>query len=81
MKNKIESIKNVARSKTWVSFVNENNEPYSLLHWSVGGVNSDPKDSWLVQDEMTFETREFATLEEATAWIEENVGIILDILG
>lgn len=79
MSDKIQSIKNVARDKTWVSFLHANH-PYSLLHWSIGGTESVQKDVWLLQDEMTFETREFQTLDDALSWISEHLKEITDIL-
>jgi hypothetical protein len=80
MKERLASIKNVALNKTWVSFLNENH-PYSLLHWSIGGVHEDTKDVWLLQDEMSFEAQEFPTIEKALQWMEENMEDISDVLG
>lgn len=80
MNSKLKAIKNIAVNKTWVSFLNEN-QPYSLLHWSVAGINQDPKDVWLLQDEMTFEAQEFETIDLALKWIEENFKDVTDVLG
>ncbi|QGQ47115.1 DUF2552 family protein [Metabacillus sediminilitoris] len=80
MKDCLISIKNVALNKTWVSFLNDNH-PYSLLHWSIGGVHDDKKDVWLLQDEMSFEAQEFPTIDEAIKWMEENMEHISDVLG
>ncbi|KPB03791.1 DUF2552 family protein [Bacillus sp. CHD6a] len=77
---KINSLKNVAQSKTWASFLNHNH-PYSLLHWSIGGINHDDKDVWLLQDEVTFEVQEFENLDVAVEWISENMDGITDVLG
>jgi hypothetical protein len=80
MEQKLKTIKNIAINKTWVSFMNDNH-PYSLLHWSVAGVNHEPKDVWLLQDEVTFEDREFSTIDEALAWLKEHMPNITEILG
>ncbi|WP_027407683.1 YqkC family protein [Anoxybacteroides tepidamans] len=79
MNDKLKQIENIAKQKTWVSFTHEN-DPYSLLHWSVAGVYQEKKDVWLLQDEMTFETTEFATLDEAIAWMNEHMPHITEIL-
>ncbi|MGM0921755.1 MAG: DUF2552 family protein [Bacillota bacterium] len=80
MKDRLTSLKNIALNKTWVSFLNSNH-PYTLLHWSIGGVYEDKKDVWLLQDEMTFEAKEFATIDEAIAYMDENMKEITDVLG
>ncbi|MCM3440887.1 DUF2552 family protein [Metabacillus halosaccharovorans] len=80
MKDQLRAIKNVALNKTWVSFLHENH-PYSLLHWSIGGVHDETKDVWLLQDEMSFEAQEFPTIDEAIQWMEKNMENISDILG
>jgi len=80
MKDRLKSIKNVALNRTWVSFLN-NNHPYSLLHWSIGGAHDETKDVWLLQDEMTFEVQEFATIDDAIAWMEIHMKQISDVLG
>jgi hypothetical protein len=80
MKNKLTTIKNIAENKTWVSFLNENH-PYSLLHWSVAGANQEQKNVWLLQDEVTFEVREFENITLALSWIGENMNDITDVLG
>ncbi|MDQ0161448.1 DUF2552 family protein [Bacillus alveayuensis] len=80
MKDRLQSLKNIALNKTWVSFLYENH-PYSLMHWSIGGMEQNPKDVWLLQDEMTFEAKEFPTIDEALTWIGENMKNITDILG
>lgn len=80
MKERLISIKNVALDKTWVSFLNDNH-PYSLMHWSIGGAHEDTKDVWLLQDEMSFEAQEFPTIEKALQWMEENMEDISDVLG
>lgn len=56
------------------------NHPYTLLHWSIGGTESVKKDVWLLQDEMTFETKEFDTIETAISWIGDHMSDITDIL-
>lgn len=80
MKERLASIKNVALNRTWVSFLNDNH-PYSLMHWSIGGVHEDTKDVWLLQDEMSFEAQEFPTIEKALQWMDENMEDISDVLG
>lgn len=80
MSSKLKTIRNIAENKTWVSFLNENH-PYSLLHWSVAGVNHDQKDVWLLQDEVSFEVQEFETIELALSWMNENMKEITDVLG
>ena len=80
MNSKLRTIQNVAENKTWVSFLSENH-PFSLLHWSVGGVNNEPKDVWLLQDEVTFEAQEFENIGLAIAWMKENMKEISDVLG
>jgi hypothetical protein len=80
MNSKLKTIQNVAENKTWVSFLSENH-PFSLLHWSVGGVNNEPKDVWLLQDEVTFEAQEFESIGLAIAWMKENMKEISDVLG
>ncbi|ASB88600.1 DUF2552 family protein [Bacillus sonorensis] len=79
MNQKVKSLKQTAQNKTWVSFLHQNH-PYSLLHWSIGGTESVQKDVWLLQDEMTFETKEFDKLESAIVWISENMNDITDVL-
>ncbi|MCL6587217.1 MAG: YqkC family protein [Anoxybacillus sp.] len=79
MNDKLKQIANIAKQKTWVSFMHEN-DPYSLLHWSIAGIYQEPKDVWLLQDEMTFTTTEFATLDEAIHWIKEHMPNITEIL-
>ncbi|MGM0746746.1 DUF2552 family protein [Bacillus atrophaeus] len=79
MDQKLKSIKQTAQHKTWVSFLNKNH-PYSLLHWSIGGAESIEKDVWLLQDEMTFDTQEFTTIDLAINWIGENMDGITDVL-
>jgi len=80
MNSKLRTIQNVAENKTWVSFLS-GNHPFSLLHWSVGGVNNEPKDVWLLQDEVTFEAQEFENIGLAIAWMKENMKEISDVLG
>jgi hypothetical protein len=80
VKERLASIKNVALNRTWVSFLNDNH-PYSLMHWSIGGVHEDTKDVWLLQDEMSFEAQEFPTIEKALQWMDENMEDISDVLG
>ena len=80
MKEPLASIKNVALNRTWVSFLNDNH-PYSLMHWSIGGAHEDTKDVWLLQDEMSFEAQEFPTIEKALQWMDENMEDISDVLG
>ncbi|MBA2873342.1 DUF2552 family protein [Thermaerobacillus caldiproteolyticus] len=79
MSDKLKQVANIAKQKTWVSFL-YGNDPYSLLHWSIAGIYQEPKDVWLLQDEMTFETKEFATLDEAIEWMEKNMKNITEIL-
>ncbi|MDA1474975.1 DUF2552 family protein [Bacillus sp. CLL-3-40] len=79
MKQMMKSLQQTAQNKTWVSFLHQNH-PYSLLHWSIGGTESLQKDVWLLQDEMTFETKEFNTIEAAIVFISENMNDITDIL-
>ena len=79
MEQKLKAMKNTAQYKTWVSFLNQNH-PYTLLHWSIGGAESIKKDVWLLQDEMTFETQEFTTIDLAIEWIRENMDGITDVL-
>ena len=78
MDQKLKVIQNTAQNKTWVSFLN-NNHPYSLLHWSIGGMDSVKRTSGF-QDEVTFETEEFPTLELAVSWIKENMEHVTDVL-
>ncbi|MFC4324084.1 DUF2552 family protein [Litchfieldia salsa] len=80
MNQKLKTIKNVAENKTWVSFLSDNH-PLSLLHWSVAGSDMEQKDVWLIQDEVTFEAKEFETIDLAIAYIEENYTEITDVLG
>lgn len=80
MSSKLKTIRNIAEDKTWVSFLHDNH-PYSLLHWSIAGVNHDQKDVWLLQDEVTFEVQEFETIELALTWIDKNLTEITDVLG
>ncbi|WLR44274.1 DUF2552 family protein [Bacillus carboniphilus] len=80
MEKKLKSLRNIALNKTWVSFTNENH-PYSLLHWSIGGVEVNKKDVWLLQDEMTFETQEFETIDQALSFIEVHLKEITEVLG
>lgn len=80
MKDSLQSLKNIALNKTWVSFLYDNH-PYSLMHWSIGGMDQSKKNVWLLQDEMTFEAQEFPTIDDALKWIEENMKDITDILG
>ncbi|MCD7033270.1 YqkC family protein [Metabacillus sp. GX 13764] len=79
MNDRFESLKNTALNRTWVSFLSSNH-PYSLLHWSIGGLHDQKKDVWLLQDEMSFEAQEFATIDEAVLWIKENMPEITDVL-
>jgi hypothetical protein len=79
MNKKLNTLKTIAQERTWVSFLN-NNHPYSLLHWSIAGVQKEPKDVWLLQDEVTFETKEFASIEQAVVWISDNMQDVTDVL-
>nr|MDH3077399.1 DUF2552 family protein [Bacillus velezensis] len=79
MNQKLKAIKQTAQYKTWVSFLN-NNHPYSLPHWSIGGAESVQKDVWSLQDEMTFKAQEFTTIDLAIDWIGENMDGITDVL-
>ncbi|MGR4028370.1 DUF2552 family protein, partial [Bacillus sp. ZZQ-131] len=38
------------------------------------------KDVWLLQDEVTFQTTEFPTLDDAMQWISENMEQVTDVL-
>ncbi|OKO90500.1 YqkC family protein [Geobacillus proteiniphilus] len=79
MNGKLQQLVKTAKQKTWVSFTHEN-DPYSLLHWSVAGPYHEAKDVWLLQNEMTFETKEFPTLEAAIAWLGEHMPHITEVL-
>ncbi|MDM5156298.1 DUF2552 family protein [Bacillus sp. DX1.1] len=79
MNKQIRSLQTIADERTWVSFLNDNH-PYSLLHWSIAGVQQEAKDVWLLQDEVTFQTTEFQTLDEAVTWISENMEQVTDVL-
>ncbi|CAM4041934.1 hypothetical protein BAMA_09915 [Bacillus manliponensis] len=79
MNKQLRILQNVAQERTWVSFLNENH-PYSLLHWSIAGVQEDAKDVWLLQDEVTFQVSEFESLEEAIEWIAEHMEDVTDVL-
>lgn len=79
LNQKAKSLKQTAQNKTWASFLHQNH-PYTLLHWSIGGTESVKKDVWLLQDEMTFETKEFDTIETAISWIGDHMSDITDIL-
>ncbi|MTH52285.1 DUF2552 domain-containing protein [Bacillus mangrovi] len=72
-------MKNIAQDKTWVSFLN-NNHPYSLMHWSIGGIHDEQKNVWLLQDEMTFQAQEFPTIDDAISWMRENMEDVTDVL-
>ncbi|WP_338324881.1 DUF2552 family protein [Metabacillus mangrovi] len=78
-KDKFQSMKNIAQDKTWVSFLN-NNHPYSLMHWSIGGIHDEQKNVWLLQDEMTFQAQEFPTIDDAISWMRENMEDVTDVL-
>ncbi|MFY4775885.1 DUF2552 family protein [Metabacillus sp. RGM 3146] len=80
MSDHFQSLKDAALNRTWVSFLN-NNHPFSLMHWSIGGIHDEKKDVWLLQDEMSFEAQEFSTIDEAIVWIRENMSDITDVLG
>ncbi|HDX9579374.1 TPA: DUF2552 family protein [Bacillus pseudomycoides] len=79
MNKQLRTLQNIATERTWVSFLN-NNHPYSLLHWSIAGVQQEAKDVWLLQDEVTFQTTEFPSLDEAVKWISENMDQVTDVL-
>ncbi|KZZ86170.1 MULTISPECIES: DUF2552 family protein [Bacillaceae] len=78
-KDKFQSMKNIAQDKTWVSFLN-NNHPFSLMHWSIGGIHDEQKNVWLLQDEMTFQAQEFPTIDDAITWMRENMEDVTDVL-
>ncbi|MCH1624841.1 DUF2552 family protein [Ferdinandcohnia quinoae] len=80
MDQKLNMIKEIANSKTWVTFLSDNH-PFSLLHWSIAGANQEEKDVWLIQDEVTFDVQEYETMEAALQWIRENMQEITDVLG
>lgn len=79
MNKQLRILQNVAQERTWVSFLNENH-PYSLLHWSIAGVQKDAKDVWLLQDEVTFQVSEFESLDAAIEWIAEHMKDVTDVL-
>lgn len=79
MQKQLRTLQNIANERTWVSFLNDNH-PYSLLHWSIAGIGQDSKNVWLLQDEVTFQTTEFSTLDEAVTWISENMEQVTDVL-
>lgn len=79
MNKQLRTLQNIAIERTWVSFLNDNH-PYSLLHWSIAGVQQEVKDVWLLQDEVTFQTTEFPSLDEAVKWISENMDQVTDVL-
>ncbi len=79
MNSKLKKVMNIAKNKTWVSFLYDN-QPFTLLHWSIGGTSVENKDVWLLQDEITFETQEFATIDDAIIWMNENMSAIEEIL-
>ena len=79
MSKKLRTIQAIAKDKKWVSFLYDH-QPYSLLHWSKAGIEEEEKDAWLLQDEMTFEMQEFATLEEAMTWLAEHMKDVTDVL-
>ena len=62
-----------------MGFILNDNHPYSLLHWSIAGVGQESKDVWLLQDEVTFQTTEFPTLDDAIKWISENMEQVTDV--
>ncbi|OOZ82649.1 hypothetical protein BHL35_04330 [Bacillus cereus] len=79
MDKQLRTLRNIANERTWASFLNDNH-PYSLLHWSIAGVGQESKDVWLLQDEVTFQTIEFPTLDDAIKWISENMEQVTDVL-
>ncbi|WP_242212174.1 DUF2552 family protein [Bacillus cereus group sp. BfR-BA-01383] len=79
MDKQLHTLRNIVNERTWASFLNDNH-PYSLLHWSIAGVGQEVKDVWLLQDEVTFQTTEFPTLDEAVQWISENMEQVTDVL-
>ncbi|MDG4655673.1 DUF2552 family protein [Ectobacillus antri] len=79
MNETMHTLKNVAAERTWVSFLH-NDHPYSLLHWSIAGTQTEQKDIWLLQDEVSFETKEFQNLDEAILWIGQNMHVMGDEL-
>lgn len=79
MNKQLRTLQNVAQERTWVSFLNQNH-PYSLLHWSIAGVQEGTKDVWLLQDEVTFQASEFESLEAAIEWIAEHMKDVTDVL-
>ena len=79
MDKQLRTLRNIANERTWASFLNDNH-PYSLLHWSIAGVGQESKDVWLLQDEVTFQTTEFPTLDDAIKWISENMEQVTDVL-
>ena len=46
----------------------------------IAGVGQEAKDVWLLQDEVTFQTTEFPTLDDAMQWISENMEQVTDVL-
>lgn len=79
MNKQLRTLQNIAKERTWVSFLNDNH-PYSLLHWSIAGVQQDAKDVWLLQDEVTFQVNEFESLHAAIEWIAEHMDQVTDML-
>ncbi|MCP8966975.1 DUF2552 family protein [Ectobacillus ponti] len=79
MTKKLNTIRNIAKDRKWVSFLYDNH-PYSLLHQSVAGMGEEEQPEWLLQDEMTFEMQGFASLEAAVQWLSEHMADITDIL-
>ncbi|UOY93883.1 YqkC family protein [Ectobacillus sp. JY-23] len=79
MNETMHTLKNVATERTWVSFLH-NDHPYSLLHWSIAGTQTEQKDIWLLQDEVSFEAKEFQNLDEAIFWIGEHMNVMRDEL-
>ena len=79
MDKQLLTLRNIANERTWASFLNDNH-PYSLLHWSLAGGGHEAKEGWFLQDEVTFQTTEFPTLDEAVQWISENMEQVTDVL-
>lgn len=79
MDKQLHTLRNIANERTWASFLNDNH-PYSLLHCIHCRCRARGKDVWLLQDEVTFQTTEFPTLDDAMQWISENMEQVTDVL-
>ncbi|MDI5791011.1 DUF2552 family protein [Bacillus licheniformis] len=78
LNQKVKSLKQTAQNKTWASFYIKSSVYTPSLVNRRDRVRQ--KDVWLLQDEMTFETKEFDTIETAISWIGDHMSDITDIL-